>query len=281
MTWISHGCTCVPWSWTLFPPPSPSHPSGLSQCTSFECPASCIKLALVIYFTYSNTHISMLFSQIIPPLPSPTEYKSLFFIHVVFCCLAYRVVITIFLNSIYICVIRLCATPKMAAHQASPSLRFSRQEHWSGLPFPAPMHESEKWKWSRSVVSDSVRPHGLPPTRLLRPWDFPGKSTRVGCHCLLHSIGDYIQYSVIKHNGKEYKKECVYMFIWITLLYSRKSNSVNPLYCNLKFLKRKIHIHSCRLKYFGEKKDQLHFQSDRKNSSNIIVKILDLSKAEF
>jgi len=42
-----------------------------------------------------------------------------------------------------------------AAHQAPPSLGFSRQEHWSGLPFPSPMHESEKWKWSRSVVSDS------------------------------------------------------------------------------------------------------------------------------
>ena len=55
----------------------------------------------------------------------------------------------------------------------------------SGLPFPSPMHESEKWKWSRSVVSDSLRPHGLQPTRLLCPWDFPGKSTGVGCHCLL------------------------------------------------------------------------------------------------
>ena len=31
----------------------------------------------------------------------------------------------------------------MAAHQAHPSLGFSRQEHWSGLPFPSPMHESE------------------------------------------------------------------------------------------------------------------------------------------
>ena len=39
----------------------------------------------------------------------------------------------------------------MAAHQAPPSLGFSRQEHWSGLPFPSPMLESEKWKWSRSV----------------------------------------------------------------------------------------------------------------------------------
>ena len=49
---------------------------------------------------------------------------------------------------------RLCATPQMAAHQAPPSLGFSRQEHWSGLSFPFPMHDSEKWKWSCSVVSD-------------------------------------------------------------------------------------------------------------------------------
>ena len=81
--------------------------------------------------------------------------------------------------------VQLCVTQWMAAHQAPLSLGFSRQEHWSGLPFPSPMHESEKWKWSRSVMSDSLRPHGLQPTRLLHPWDFPGKSTGVGCHCLL------------------------------------------------------------------------------------------------
>ena len=40
--------------------------------------------------------------------------------------------------------VRLCATPWTAAYQASPFLGFSRQEHWSGLPFPSPMHESEK-----------------------------------------------------------------------------------------------------------------------------------------
>ena len=71
--------------------------------------------------------------------------------------------------------VRLCATPQTAAHQAPPSLGFSRQEHWSGLPFPSPMHESEKWKWSRSVVSNPQRPYGLQPTRLLHPWDFPGE----------------------------------------------------------------------------------------------------------
>ena len=40
--------------------------------------------------------------------------------------------------------VRLCAILQMAAHQAPPSLGFSRQEHWSGLPFPSPVHESEK-----------------------------------------------------------------------------------------------------------------------------------------
>ena len=39
--------------------------------------------------------------------------------------------------------VRLCVTPQTAAHQAPLSLGFSRQEHWSGLPFPSPMHESE------------------------------------------------------------------------------------------------------------------------------------------
>ena len=47
--------------------------------------------------------------------------------------------------------VRLRATPEMAAHQAPPSLGFSRQEHWSALPFPSPMHESE----SESEVTQS------------------------------------------------------------------------------------------------------------------------------
>ena len=42
------------------------------------------------------------------------------------------------------CHVRLCATPETAAQQAPPSLGFSRQEPWSGLPFPSPMHESEE-----------------------------------------------------------------------------------------------------------------------------------------
>ena len=153
---------------------------------------------------------------------------------------------------------QLFVTKWTVAYQASPSMGFSRQEYWSGLPLPSPGDLPDpgialrspalradalpseppgkpqypyytaakslqscptlcdpivgsppgspvpgilqartlewvaisfsnvwKWKWSRSVVSDSQRPHGLQPTRLLHLWDFPGKSTGVGCHCLL------------------------------------------------------------------------------------------------
>ena len=78
LAWISHGCTCVPQPET--PSRIPPHLSGSSQCTSPEHPDSCIEPGLEICFTYGNIHVSMLFSQIIPPLSSPTESKSLFFI---------------------------------------------------------------------------------------------------------------------------------------------------------------------------------------------------------
>ena len=97
--------------------------------------------------------------------------------------------------------VRLCGTPQTAAHQAPPSLGFSRQDHWSGLPFPSPMHESKKWKWSHSVVSDPQQPHGLQPTRLLCPWDFPG-STGVGCHLVISisvSISTFLTLYILKH----------------------------------------------------------------------------------
>ena len=54
------------------------------------------------------------------------------------------------LLSCFSCV-RLCATPETAAHPAPLSLGFSRQEHWSGLPFPSPVHERK----SESEVTQS------------------------------------------------------------------------------------------------------------------------------
>ena len=69
---------CSP-SWTLLPPRSPYYPSGSSQCTSPKHPVSCIKPGLAIHFIYDIIHVSMSFSQIIPPSPSPTESKRLFY----------------------------------------------------------------------------------------------------------------------------------------------------------------------------------------------------------
>ena len=51
--------------------------------------------------------------------------------------------------------VRLCVTPQMSAHQALLPLGFSRQEHWSGLPFPSPMHESEVAQ-SCPILSDPM-----------------------------------------------------------------------------------------------------------------------------
>ena len=70
--------TCSP-SWTPFPPPSLYHPSGSSHCTSPKHPVSCIERGLVIHFLYDIIHVSMPFSQIIPPSPSPTESQRLFY----------------------------------------------------------------------------------------------------------------------------------------------------------------------------------------------------------
>ena len=110
--------------------------------------------------------------------------------------------------------VRLCATPQMAAHQAPLSLGFSRQEHWSGLPFPSLMHESEKWKWSCSAVSDSSRHHGLQPTRLLRPWDFSGKSTGEWVDRLFSAKYFLLKQCLLQlHNSKASVLQCSAFFM--------------------------------------------------------------------
>ena len=100
-------------------------------------------------------------------------------------------------------------------------MEFSRQEYWSGLPFPPPgdlpdsgieptyLHimRLQHWQansfttvlpgkpklgctsvWFSLSVLSSLRPHGLQPARVLCSWDFPGKNTGVGCHFLLQGI---------------------------------------------------------------------------------------------
>ena len=92
LTWICHGLYMCSPSWTpshLAPHPIPlGHPSAPAP--------SCIKLGLVIHFTYDNLHVSMPFTHISPQSPKDCS------IHLcLFCCLTYRVIVTIFLNSKY------------------------------------------------------------------------------------------------------------------------------------------------------------------------------------
>ena len=65
-----------------------------------------------------------------------------------------------------------------------PGILQARTLEWVAISFS----NAWKWKCSHSVLSDPQRPHGQQqqPSRLLCPWDFPGKSTGVECHCLLH-----------------------------------------------------------------------------------------------
>ena len=85
--------------------------------------------------------------------------------------------------------VRLCATPQTAAYQASPSLGFSRQEHWNELPFPSPMHESEVAQ-SCPTLSDPMdcsfpgsSVHGIlwQPTPVFLPRESQGWESLVGC----------------------------------------------------------------------------------------------------
>ena len=87
----------------LNPPPSPYHSSGSSQCTSPKHPVSCIEPGLVTRFIYDIIHVSMPFSQIILALPLPQSPKDCSIHQCLLCCLVNRVIVTIFLNSIYMC----------------------------------------------------------------------------------------------------------------------------------------------------------------------------------
>ena len=76
-------------------------------------------------------------------------------------------------------------TSLLSLHPLPPS-HPSRSSESGGLG--SLCYIATSWKWSHSVVPDSLRPHGLQPTRLLGPWDFLGMNTGVGCHFLLQWI---------------------------------------------------------------------------------------------
>ena len=172
----------------------------------------------------------LLFFQSLSPLGTDTELSSMHLSHSI--CVGYPP----FPTAAAAKSLQLCPTlrdPIDGSPPGSPSLGFSRQEHWSGLPFPSPMHASEKWKWSRSVVSDSQWPHGLQPARLLHPWDFPGKSTGMGCHCLLRPFPTgtlFINQASVETPNRTRLK----FFLWVAVYQEHRKGRVYALYSYTK-----------------------------------------------
>ena len=101
-------------------------------------------------------------------------------------------------------------------------------------------------------MSDSQRPHGLQPTRLLHPWDFPGKSTGVGCHCLLR-----ILYIENPNNSIRKLPELISEFSKVAGYKINTQKSLAFLYTNSEKSEREIKesipvtIATKRIKYLG------------------------------
>ena len=72
--------------------------------------------------------------------------------------------------------------PSIRVFSSESSLCIRWPEYWSFNFSISPFILLKSESVSRSVVSDSLQPHGLEPARLLYPWDFPGKSTGGDCH---------------------------------------------------------------------------------------------------
>ena len=83
--------------------------------------------------------------------------------------------------------VRLLATPWTAAHQAPPSMGFSRQEYWSGVPLPSPQNSHAAAAKSLQSCPTLCDPTDGSPQGSC-PWDSPGKNTGVGCHFLLQCM---------------------------------------------------------------------------------------------
>ena len=82
-----------------------------------------------------------------------------------------------------------------------PGILQARTLEWVAISF------SNAWKWSCSVVSNPQRPHGLHPSRLLCPWDFPGKSNWSGVPSRVNNV-------TVKNS--DYWPKNIYMWWWFS-----------------------------------------------------------------
>ena len=110
-------------------------------------------------------------------------------------------------------------------------------------------------------MSDSSRPHGLQPTRLLCPWDFPGKSTGVGCHCLLCYLSYLLGIKGIaflwwnqdrdRMVPKWYPQVWKWVWLYLSLIQrislSREKGEPSKYLCGLLILEGDVYCHGMRV----------------------------------
>ena len=112
---------------------------------------------IYLKWAFSGYFILMKLYNVYIVWPPPPSLIKVFFLFFVFLAMLQGLLLLRRFSRVWLC------DPIDGSQPGFPSLGFSRQEHWSGLPFPYPVHESEKWKWSHSVVSDSSDPMNCSP----------------------------------------------------------------------------------------------------------------------
>ena len=178
---------CSP-SWTPLLPPSPSHPSGSSQCTSPEHPVSCIEPGLAIHFTYDNLHVSMPFSHIIPPAPSPTESKRLFYTSVLHTGLS--------LPSFKIPYICISISEKaMAPHSSTLAWKIPWTEEPGRLQSMGSLGVGHDWATSLSLFAFMLWRRKWQPIPVLLPGESQGRGSLVGYHLRARTESDTTEVS--------------------------------------------------------------------------------------
>ena len=146
----------------LTPPTSLPIPSlWVIQCTSPKYPVSCIEPGLVIHFTYDTIHVSMPFSHIIPPSPSPRVQKTV----------------------LYICVSFAVSLEKaMATHSSTLAWKIPWTEEPGRLQSRGSLRVQHYWATSLSLFTFMHWRRKWQPTPVFLPGESQGQGSLVGCH---------------------------------------------------------------------------------------------------
>ena len=163
------------------PPPSSYHPSGSSQCTSPKHSVSRIEPGLVFHFTYDIIHVSMPFSQIIPPSPSPTESIRLFYTSVSLL-LSHIQGYHYHLSKSHIYALVYCILEKaMAPHSSTLAWKIPWMEEPGRLQSMGSLRVGHDWATSLSLFTFMHWRRKWQPAPVFLPGESQGWRSLVGC----------------------------------------------------------------------------------------------------